>query len=67
MPSLDSVFDLTGLLDKEGFDYVVVALNRTAKNNKANVYMSLKDKTSAALMKKTLEAVTEQVETMMNE
>ncbi len=64
MASLDSIYDLTETLDKEGFDYVVISLRRTVKENKANVYIALADGDSAKLMSKTLEEVKKQIDEM---
>jgi hypothetical protein len=67
MASLDDVYDMTQKLEDNNIDYLLITVTKGKKQGKADVFFSLKDKTSMKILATGLDAFNKEIDNIERE
>ena len=67
MASLDDVYDMTQKLEENNIDYLLITVTKGKKQGKADVFFSLKDKTSMKILATGLDAFNKEIDNIERE
>lgn len=62
MASLDDIYDIVEILDKNNTEYLLITIQRGKKNGKADVFYSLKDNNSLKILTKGLKVFSDEID-----
>lgn len=62
MASLDDIYDLVDILDKNNMEYLLITIQRGKKIGKADVFYSLKDNNSLKILTKGLKTFSDEID-----
>jgi len=67
MASLDDVYDMTQKLEDNNIDYLLITVTKVKKQGKADVFFSLKDKTSMKILATGLDVFNKEIDNIERE
>jgi hypothetical protein len=67
MASLDDVYDMTQKLEDNNIDYLLITVTKGKKQGKADVFFSLKDKTSMKILATGLDVFNKEIDNIERE
>jgi hypothetical protein len=62
MASLDDIYDMTQKLEENNIDYLLITVTKGKKQGKADVFFSLRDKTSMKILATGLDAFNKEID-----
>jgi hypothetical protein len=67
MASLDDIYDMVQKLDDSNIEYLLITIQKGKKNGKADVFYSLKDKSSMKILTHGLNQFTKEIDKLDDE
>ena len=67
MASLDDVYDMTQKLEDNNIDYLLITVTKGKKHGKADVFFSLRDKSSMKILATGLDAFNKEIDNIQRE
>ena len=67
MASLDDIYDMTQKLEENNIDYLLITVTKGKKQGKADVFFSLRDKTSMKILATGLDAFNKEIDNIERE